>query len=314
MLPASGRVSLPMGFSPADEPSPKSDSDDLDLEALTNLAYREWEGIKIAFETIKEHFGPEFEALDSDLYPKSMSPFGDPLRYRTYSIAGIRLNYNMGMIVLHRAHPEMPPVAMMAAGMSAKHTMGYALEIGRIAAGLEENISILPQVSTLVGAALIESSFCLFVAGIQVQYSHPLFRPLSHRSLNVLGALTQDIPLTQILQYQSDVQRHWLIRRLHDTARLTGWQSARQIADGCESAWTKAASRNRGPPYTRAPDIKLETMKSVWGLPRRIDRRISEIDGKIVLAKAEKAHYALGLLSVQEDLERLDLESGDKER
>lgn len=174
MLPASGRVTLPRGFSPPEEPSPKSDSDDLDLEALTNLAYREWEGIKAAFEAVREHFGPEFEPLDSDLYPKSMSPFGDPLRYRTYSIAGIRLNYNMGMIVLHRAHPEMPPVAMLAAGMSAQKTMGYALEMGRIAAGLEENVDILPEVSTLVGAALIESSFCLFVAGIQVRYSCPL--------------------------------------------------------------------------------------------------------------------------------------------
>lgn len=54
--------------------------------------------------------------------------------------------------------------------------------------------------------------------------------------------------------------------------------------------------------------------ESVWVLPRRIDRRISEIDGKVVLAKEEKAHYALGLLSVQEDLERLDLESGEKDR
>ena len=121
-------------------------------------------------------------------------------------------------------------------------------------------------------------------------------------------------------QYQEDAERHWLIRRLHDIARLTGWQSARQIADGCESAWTKAAALGRGPAYERAPDLEADPGFSVWGNPRRIDRRIQEViddddaaaAGKIVLAKEEKAHYALGLLSVEHDLERLDLETGEK--
>ncbi|RYC56440.1 hypothetical protein CHU98_g9762, partial [Xylaria longipes] len=35
---------------------------------------------------------------------------------------------------------------------------------------------------------------------------------------------------------------------------------------------------------------------------------------KIVLAKGEKAFYAMGLLSVEEDLEKLDLDSGDREK
>lgn len=53
---------------------------------------------------------------------------------------------------------------------------------------------------------------------------------------------------------------------------------------------------------------------SVLGLPRRIDKRIQEIkDDKWVLDKEDKAHYALGIIGVQEDLEKLDLESGDKE-
>ena len=132
-----------------------------------------------------------------------------------------------------------------------------------------------------------------------------------HTEVNLGDAVKQ--------QYYEDAQRHWLIRRLHDIARLTGWQSARQIADGCESAWTKAAALGRGPPYERAPDLGAGDpgISSVWGNPRRIDRRIQEVEddvgaGKIVLAKEEKAHYALGLLSVEHDLERLDLETGDK--
>ncbi|KAH8681396.1 hypothetical protein BX600DRAFT_505090 [Xylariales sp. PMI_506] len=292
MMPRSGRVQHPLGFSPPrEEASPDTDSiDDQDLPAMTAEAHREWQSIKAAFEKLREHFGPEFEPLSDDLYPPSYSPFGPALRYRTYSIAGIWMNYLMGLVVLHRAHPEMPPVAMMAAGMSANETMEYALQIARIADGLEENVSMITEVSTLVGAALIESAFCCFVAAVQ---------------------------------YQAPDQRTWLIRRLHDIARLTGWQSARQIADGCESAWTKAAARGRGPPYVRDPSINLDALPPTVGLPRRIDRRIREVvhddaDGKggidrLILGKEEKAHYAIGLLGMQEDLEKLDLESGERD-
>lgn len=94
-------------------------------------------------------------------------------------------------------------------------------------------------------------------------------------------------------------------------ARLTGWQSARQIANGCESAWTKAAALGKGPPYTRPSDINLNHPPSIWDNPRRIDERIRELDGReegrLVLAKSEQAHYALGLLGVEQDLERLEL-------
>jgi hypothetical protein len=74
----------------------------------------------------------------------------------------------------------------------------------------------------------------------------------------------------------------------------------------------------------------------VWGNPRRLDRRILEEDGaaaaaaaasgrsgdamvatdskKIVLAKGEKAFYAMGLLTVEQDLEKLDLDSGEHDK
>lgn len=64
--------------------------------------------------------------------------------------------------------------------------------------------------------------------------------------------------------------------------------------------------------------------ESVWENPRRIDRRINELndDGsssggansvssrqedKFVLTKSERTHYALGLLGVEHDFERLEL-------
>ncbi|KAI0111803.1 hypothetical protein F4814DRAFT_450480 [Daldinia grandis] len=281
-----GTVTVPMGFTPPREASPPSDGlpENIDLDASTAEAYREWEGIKRAFEVLGSHFGPEFEALGTDVYPARATPFGLAAHYRTYSIAGVWMNYYMGLIILHRAHPTMPPVAMMAAGISARTTASYCMEVGRIAAGLEENIAHLASVSTLMAAALIECCFPLFVAGIQ---------------------------------YHDDFQRQWLIQRLHDIARLTGWQSARQIAVGCESSWTKAAQLGRGPPYARSVNLSIDPPGSVWVNARRIDKRIQEIDGdetKIVLAKGEKASYAMGLLAVEHDLEKLDLESSERDR
>lgn len=97
---------------------------------------------------------------------------------------------------------------------------------------------------------------------------------------------------------------------MHDTSRLTGWESARQIADGCESGWIKAASMKVGPTYVRSTKI-TNVPASVWQNPRRINRKIHELDQpedqQLVLSKSEQAHYALGLLGVETDLERLEL-------
>lgn len=171
MLPSSGRFDLPRGFSPPrDSPTQSGppESED-DLEAQTAAAYREWEAIREAFEVFRAHLGPDFQPMGSDIATPVMSPFGPSLLYRTYSIAGIWLNYYMGLIVLYRARPFMPPIAMVAAGMSAPDTAQWANEIGRIAAGLHEDTSEVVDVSTLVAAVFIESGFCLFVAAIQVR-------------------------------------------------------------------------------------------------------------------------------------------------
>ncbi|KAL2021962.1 hypothetical protein VTK56DRAFT_6381 [Thermocarpiscus australiensis] len=280
LMPASGRVTVPRGFSPPRETSPSSDSsDDFDLDASTANAVREWEAIRQAFVAFRARLGPDFEPLDPDVAQPELTPFGPALMYRTYGIAGIWMNYYMGLIVLHRAHPSMPPSAVVAAGMAAQQTGRWANEIGRIVAGLHEDTTHVAAVSTLVGGAFIESSFSLFVAAVQ---------------------------------YQDLQQRHWTIRRLRDIARLTGWQSARQIADGCESAWDKAAQLGRGPPYHSPPERGPLFPDSAWNRPRRLDRRIQEEleagEHRLVLAKSEQAHYALGLLSVEQDLDKLEID------
>jgi hypothetical protein len=105
-------------------------------------------------------------------------------------------------------------------------------------------------------------------------------------------------------------QREWTISRLHNIGRLTGWRSGRQIASGLESGWTKAAAMGRGPPYLRLEDRLPNTPSSIWDNPRRLDQRIKELDereGRLVLAKTEQTHYALGLLGMEQDLNKLEL-------
>ncbi|KAJ0159295.1 putative transcriptional regulatory protein C15D4.02 [Colletotrichum tanaceti] len=279
MLPNLGKVTLPMGFSPPrdDSPPPPGEEmrEDLDSDMAADAAMREWESLREAFEVLRSRFGPEFQPLGAEYADRRDSPFGPTLQYRTFSVAGIWMNYYMGLIHLYRAHPKMPPAAMIAAGIQAQHTVKFAIEIGRIAAGLTDDCTNVVEISTLVGAALIESSFCLFVGGIQ---------------------------------YQDNAQRQWIVRRMHDIARLTGWQSARQIAEGCESGWKKAAAMGRGPPYTRDQSLQTVVPQSVWTNPRRIGARLEQLDSDdtmLVVAKSERAFYALGLLSVEQELERL---------
>ncbi|KAK4678072.1 hypothetical protein QC764_304320 [Podospora pseudoanserina] len=293
LMPSSGTFDIPKGFSPPRESTPPPDSSSSseepeDFSTSTAKALQEWESIRAAFELFRSKLGPDFEPMGPDFAPPDMTPFGPALIYRTYSIAGIWMNYYMGLIILHRSHPSMPPIAIYAAGMAAQQTGRWANEIARIAAGLHEDTTHVSAVSTLVGAAFIESCFCLFVAGVQ---------------------------------FQSLPQRHFTIRRLRDIARLTGWQSARQIADGCESGWNKAASLGRGPPYHSPPELGPLFPDNIWNRPRRIDRRIREIeaseeapDGKLVLAKTEQAHYALGLLSVERDLDELVIVEEEDEK
>jgi hypothetical protein len=169
MLPTRGKVVAPMGFSPPRDTSPQSESlEDDDLELATLAAHEEWEAIRHAFEIFRSRLGPDFQPLAEEFSDRRDTPFGTARQYSTFSLAGICMNYYMGLICLYRTHPSMPPAAMMAAGRAARETAPFAREIGRIAAGLTDDVSDVTEISTLVGAALIECCFCLFVAGIQV--------------------------------------------------------------------------------------------------------------------------------------------------
>ncbi|KAG6102199.1 hypothetical protein E4U30_007710 [Claviceps sp. LM220 group G6] len=279
IVPTLGRFHAPMGFaasttyfddsdSPGDTASPESNE----------MAEQTWEGIRQAFETFENHLDARFKPLSSEFAERRDTPFGTALQFRTYSVAGIWMNYYMGLIHLYRSRPNMPPAAMQAAGMAAPSTAGYAIQIGRIAAGLTDDLSSKRDISTTLAAALIESSFCLFVAAVQLQ---------------------------------DNSQRCWVIQRVFDVVRLTGWQTARKIAVGCESAWIKVAQLGHGPQYRRPRHLE-DVPQSVWMNPRKLDQRLREFekteDTRLVLRQSEQTSFALGLLCVEQDLEVLDLE------
>ncbi|KAM0524682.1 hypothetical protein ACHAPE_000781 [Trichoderma viride] len=176
MFPAFGKVQAPMGFSPPRDDTPQSDSqDDVDPEASYEAALQEWNSLYHSFEVFKSRLGPEFQPTNDEFGDQkgTKTPFGNAIYFKTYSIAGIWMNYYMGFIHLFRSHPSMPPVAMRAAGLMAQKTAGFALKIGRIAFGLAADCSEYAEINTYLGAALIESSFCVFVAGIQVSIQFP---------------------------------------------------------------------------------------------------------------------------------------------
>lgn len=140
----------------------------MDLEEATQQALEEWTSILLAFNLFKNSLGTNFQPLSNDLHPSRDSPFGFTSTYRTFSIAGIWMNYYMGLVILHRAHPSMPPFAMVAAHMCAQQTEPFANEIGKIVAGITEDWSTESLVSTLVASAYIECCFPLFVGAVQV--------------------------------------------------------------------------------------------------------------------------------------------------
>ncbi|PVH94263.1 hypothetical protein DM02DRAFT_661196 [Periconia macrospinosa] len=207
------------GDLPRSENAPSSD-----LPAAYQAALEEYNDISHAHATVARFLAntESFAPLTADLHPVApggnMTPFGPALLHRSYDISCMWNLLHLANIILIRAHPALPPAAHMAAGICAQATQPYATLIGRISAGMQMPATDNIPLSPFVGAALIESTMPLFFAGIQ---------------------------------YQDTTQRTWIITRLLDINRRTGWASAAAIARGCETAWEKAAEMGRGPPYQR---------------------------------------------------------------
>lgn len=277
MIPTFGPSKMPSAFKSREDSSPESTlSDDIELEAATLEAEEEWNEIMKALLLFEECLGPSFQPLPPELMQPRLTPFGTALHYKTYNISGMWALYNLAQIVLHRSHPSMPPMAMMAAGVAAMKTARFANEIGRIVAALyppEANSPITPS----LGAAFNDTCIPLFFAGVQ---------------------------------YQDAAQRAWTITALRDISRQTGWDSIEAIASGCETAWEIAGQMGRGPAYTRMP---YTTPRDVRSYARRGELLSGLLPSHDIDPTFSTNHpgmrvqYATGILGLEEDLADMGL-------
>ena len=189
------------------------------LEGLTAEAEVEWNDIYNAFQVFQDNLGQEYKPMPIEYMPVQSTPFGPTIYYRTYSIATLQSLYYTALIILHRIHPSMPAQIMMAAGVAAPKTAQYAILIARITAGLVPT-DPTAQIHPSLGASLIEATIPLFFAGVQ---------------------------------YQEKSHRDWIIHKLREINRLSGWASAVRVLLGCLRAWEKMAKMGRGPAYGRPP-------------------------------------------------------------
>ena len=75
----------------------------------------------------------------------------------------------------------------------------------------------------------------------------------------------------------------------------------------------KNGELGRGPPYTRTSEERV--VPDIWNSSRRIDRALegnNNDESRLVIERSDRVHYALGLLSVEEDFENLALDNDDK--
>ncbi|KAI1618731.1 fungal-specific transcription factor domain-containing protein [Exophiala viscosa] len=269
----------------------KSQSPQPSLEDETSRAMAEHANITRAFDLFAKSLGFEFEPV-SYTDPAESSPFRPVPIYRNAGIACIWAFYNVGRILLHRLHPDMPPAAMVAAGITARFTQEYAQTIGKICAGLyaTQQYSQSGALDPTFAGALMESSFSLLFAGVQ---------------------------------YQSAEERAWTVANLQDIAQRCGWKTAASIAAACERAWERMGELGRGPPYERTIDVNSQDAR-VKGGGTSVTRRASsqapdaleEIESKFVRHDrslinhdtSTRVHWALGLLSVEEDIKQMSLD------
>lgn len=261
------------------------------LEDDTAAALKEHSEIIKSFDLFFNSLGESYQPLAADLCPPISTPFGPALQYRTYPISCVWAFYYVGRILIHRLHPHMPPAAMIAAGVTAHLTGEYAQQVGRICAGLYYPQQYSLQTGNLnpsLGAALMESTFCLLFAAVQ---------------------------------FQDASQRGWTISKLRDIAQKTGWQTSAAIAAACEVSWEKMGEAGKGPPYKTTMDRNNTDLrvrrKNKLGDGSAEEEADNSSTGPglpaygrnaIHINQSTRVHWALGLLSVEKDIEKLHLD------
>jgi len=270
-------VQMPSSYGPSETlPTPQSAAphDSFDLQVATHAALEEHAKLHAALLKFSASLGKAFEPLTSEYQPPVDTPFGPAIFYRSYDIGCLWAIYKMAAIIAVRSHPHMPPAAHMAAGIAAQETSRFANDIGRIVAGIVPGPPDQPLNPTL-GAALCESCMPSFFAAVQ---------------------------------YQDPRQRHETVMRIFSIAQRTGWGSAELIANGCETAWVKAAAAGRGPPYERLVRRQQSDDPRLNGSwehldPRAMPNEKDEGDRRLIKMKPDaRLNWAIGIMGTEEDL------------
>ncbi|ETN46750.1 uncharacterized protein HMPREF1541_00939 [Cyphellophora europaea CBS 101466] len=261
------------------------------LEEQTKAALAEHATIAKAFDHFHKCLGAEFQPVPNDPTLTS-SPFGPRLRYSSPEIACIWAHYHVGRILLYRLHPDMPPAAMVAAGITSQLTKSHSQIVGQIVAGL----------------------FASIPAGNPGE-------PLSPRYAGALMEITFPILFSSI-QYTDMSQRGWTINKLHDIAQMTGWATSGAVAAACEIAWEKLGQAGKGPPYARSLDRNNKDVRINGNLRRlapQLASSVSELESehesqfvshdRSLISKSgpSRVHWAMGLLSVEEDVKKMNI-------
>ncbi|KAJ5484050.1 hypothetical protein N7539_005846 [Penicillium diatomitis] len=278
MVPPHGPARLPSGFADGPRDRQPSFQEEERSEGVTYAeAEQEWEEIFAAMDTLAKEFGRNFEPLPADVTQSIPTPFGPALQYRTHTIAVIWGFYYAARILLYRLHPSMPPAMMMAAGVAAATTAEYAQIIGRITGGIYYPQRFNLQAGSLsptLGSSLTEMTVPIFFAGVQ---------------------------------YMDPAQRGWTVAKLRDISRLTGWKTSEAIASGCEKAWIVAAKHGRGPPYERTSEVDQTRGPPALDLLERDGGQSNDERRFVTVDTHDRAHYAMGLLSLDADMQSLEL-------
>lgn len=260
MAPSSSRQWMPSSYQSlqqADESASPASSEGStpDDEALT-AALQEWSSIQSALSVLRSTYQPMLQPINTgtaitqpDAALKDV--FGPSIHYRQFDVAVVNALYHLCYIILCRAHPNMPPASMVAAGVAASFTKDSAMQIGRIATGIfSQALSSLttsrlnsngtasdtvPGLNPSIGGMLCEMTMPLFFAGVQ---------------------------------YRDAPQRKWLVDNMREIEVRCGWATAGMIGHGCETSWHRQAEAGRGPPYVRSghwvkPDAEYG-IKAPW--------------------------------------------------
>ena len=247
----------------------------MDLQTATHAAMEEYGNIRAALHMFETGLGEAFEPMSEEFQPPLETPFGTALFYRSQHIAVLWAMYYMAVIIAIRSHPHMHPASHVAAAISAQETAFSANEIGRITAAIMAGPPDQP-LNPILGAALCDSCMPSFFAAIQ---------------------------------YTNPQQRYMTVMRIREIGQRTGWGSVEMIANGCETAWIKAAALGRGPPYTRvvlpefSNDPRLNgSLQELDPDPDAMHDEEDAADRRLVKMKADtRLKWAVGVLGIEDD-------------